>query len=111
MHIEWTPETLAIQLGYPANDAMQAQAKRIMDSAPGFAHFAHHLLSLKDAIAPLEGYLAFSSSRDAIKIKTDATTPETIEAYTAALERWSAKYKVALEPVQNTHTFYIIGQR
>ena len=110
MHVELTPETLAIQLGYPANDAVCAQAKRAMDNTPGFDHFARHLLSLQDTIVPLDGYLAFSNSRDAIKIKTSATTSEAIDAYAMALERWGSKYKVALELVNGTQTYYIIGQ-
>jgi hypothetical protein len=110
MHIEWTPETLLTQLGYPLdNDALIAQAARVIDATPGFERFARHLLSLQETIKRWDGYLALSNSRDAVKIKTDAVRPEEIEAYRDALHQWSDKYKVTLEPVEHRNTFYILG--
>ena len=110
MHIDVTPETLLIQLGYPRSDALLAQMERTIAATDGFETFAHHLLTLKDAIARYEGYIALSNSRDALKIKSDAVQPDEIEAYRQALVHWSDKYKVALEPVGTTATYYILGR-
>ena len=109
MHIDITPENLLTQLGYPLNDALLAQMKHTMETTPGFDAFSRHLLSLKDEIARFEGYLALSNSRDVLKIKSDASRPEEIDAYKAILKKWADKYKVSLEQVGETNTFYILG--
>jgi len=109
MHIDITPENLLTQLGYPTNDALLAQMKRALEATPGFDHFSRHLMSLKDEIARFEGYIALSNSRDLLKIKSDASRPEEIAAYKETLKKWADKYKVTLEPVNGTHTFYLLG--
>ena len=109
MHIEITAENLLVQLGYPLNDALLAQMQRTLNATPGFDQFSKHILSLKDEIARFEGYIALSNSRDVLKIKSDATHPEEINAYKTALKKWAEKYKVALEHVAGTNTFYILG--
>ncbi len=109
MHIDITPENLLIQLGYPLNDALLAQMERAMHATNGFDAFSRHLLSLKDELARFDGYIALSNSRDLLKIKSDATQPEEIEAYRAVLQRWSDKYKVTLEQVGTTNTYYLLG--
>ncbi len=110
MHIDITPESLLVQLGYPPNDALLAHMKRTLNATPGFDTFSRHLLSLKDDIARFDGYLALSNSRNALKIKCDATHAEKTTAYHDTLKRWAQKYKVTLEPVPGTHTYYILGQ-
>jgi len=109
MHIDITAENLLIQLGYPVNDIMLAQMQRALDATSGFDQFSKHILSLKDDIARFEGYIALSSSRDILKIKSDANHPEKVEAYKDVLSKWSEKYKVALQHVTGTNTFYILG--
>ena len=109
MHINITPENLLIQLGYPVNDALLAQMERTLSATRGFDTFSKHLLALKDEIARFEGYIALSNSRDVLKIKSDASRPEETEAYKETLSNWSNKYKVTLEQVGETNTFYILG--
>ena len=109
MHIKITPENLLVQLGYPTNDAMLLQMQRTLDATQGFDQFSKHILSLKDDIARFDGYVALSNSRDVLKIKSDAIHPEEIDAYKEALNKWAEKYKVALEHVTDTNTFYILG--
>jgi hypothetical protein len=110
MHIDITPENLLIQLGYPVNDAMLAQMERTLSGTSGFDTFSRHILSLKDEIAHLDGYIALSNSRDVLKIKSDAVQPDEVAAYRDTLEKWAHKYKVALEQVGTTNTYYILGQ-
>ncbi len=109
MHIDITPENLLIQLGYPLNDALLTQMERAMRATNGFDTFSRHLLSLKDELARFDGYIALSNSRDLLKIKSDAAQPEEIEAYREVLQKWSDKYKVALEQVGTTNTYYLLG--
>ena len=109
MHIDITPENLLVQLGYPLTDALLAQMKRSLEATPGFETFSRHLLSLKDEIARFDGYLALSNSRDVLKIKSDASRPEEIDAYKAVLKKWADKYKVSLEHVGKTNTYYLLG--
>jgi hypothetical protein len=110
MHIDITPENLLIQLGYPVNDALMAQMQRTMEATSSFDAFSKHLLALKDEIEHYDGYLALSNSRDALKIKSDATQVAEVEAYRNVLKKWSDKYKVALQQVGETNTYYILGQ-
>jgi len=110
MHIDITPENLLVQLGYPLNDAIRTQMERTMTATKGFETFSSHLLSLKDEIARFDGYMALSNSRDALKIKSDAIQPEKIEAYRETLNHWSNKYKVTLEQVGDSNTYYILGR-
>ena len=109
MHIDITPENLLIQLGYPNNDALLTQMERTLAATSGFDAFSKHVLSLKDEIALFDGYIALSNSRDSLKIKSDATHPEEIQAYKDVLQKWADKYKVTLEQVGKTNTFYILG--
>ena len=110
MHIHVTPENLLIQLGYPVNDATLAQMERTLAATKNFDAFSDHIFSLKDEIARYNGYIALSNSRDILKIKSDATHPEEIEAYRDALTKWSEKYKVTLEQVKDSNTYYILGR-
>jgi len=110
MHINITPENLLIQLGYPLNEALLRQMERAIAATRGFDAFSRHLLSLKDEIARFDGYLALSNSRDLLKIKSDAATPEEIDAYREVLNKWAQKYKVTLEAVEGSNTYYLIGQ-
>jgi len=110
MHIDITPENLLVQLGYPLNEALLKQMERAIAATRGFDTFSRHLLNLKDELSRYEGYLALSNSRDLLKIKSDATRPEEIEAYRAFLDKWARKYKVTLEAVEGSNTYYLIGQ-
>jgi len=111
MHIEITAENMLIQLGYPTNDALMKQMNRAIETTDNFDMFSKHILSLKDEIAHFDGYIALSNSKDLLKIKCDATSDEIIKAYKDALRHWSDKYKVTLEQVGNTNTYYILGHR
>ena len=111
MNIELTPENLLIQLGYPANDATLAQVRRIIDNTPGFDKFAKHILTLNDEVKRFAGIVALSNSKDYLKVKSDSTQPEEIEAFTDVVKHWSEKYKVALEKVEGKNTYYILGQQ
>ena len=111
MNIELTPNTLLIQLGYPVKDATMAQIERIINNTPGFDKFAKHILTLNDEVKRFAGIVAMSNSKDYLKVKTDSTTPEEIEAFNDYLKQWAQKYKVALEKVEGKNTYYILGHK
>ncbi len=111
MNIEMTPENLLIQLGYPVKEATLAQLQRIIDNTPGFEKFAKHILTLNDEVKRFAGIVALSNSKDYLKVKTDSTSPEEIEAFTDYVTQWAEKYKVALEKVDGKNTYYILGHK
>ena len=111
MNIELTPENLLIQLGYPVKEATLAQLQRIIDNTPGFEKFAKHILTLNDEVKRFAGIVALSNSKDYLKVKTDSTNPEEIEAFTEYVTQWAEKYKVALEKVDGKNTYYILGHK
>jgi hypothetical protein len=110
MHINITPENLLIQLGYPVNDAMKTQMERTLVATNNFDAFSKHILSFKDELTRYDGYIALSNSRDALKIKSDATQPDEVEAYRKVVLDWGEKYRVKLQQVGKTNTYYILGQ-
>jgi hypothetical protein len=111
MNIEMTPENLLIQLGYPVKEATLAQMERIIANTPGFEKFAKHILTLNDEVKRLGGVVALSNSKDYLKVKSDATTPEEIAAFEEYVKQWAEKYKVALEKVDGKETYYILGHQ
>jgi hypothetical protein len=111
MNIELTPENLLIQLGYPVKEATLAQMKRIIDNTPGFDKFAKHILTLNDEVKRFAGVVAMSNSKDYLKVKTDSTIPEEIEAFNEYVQQWAEKYKVALQKVEGKNTYYILGHK
>ncbi len=111
MNIEMTPENLLIQLGYPVKEATLAQLQRIIDNTPGFEKFAKHILTLNDEVKRFAGIVALSNSKDYLKVKTDSTSPEEIEAFNDYVKHWAEKYKVALEKVDGKNTYYILGHK
>ncbi len=111
MNIEMTPENLLIQLGYPIKEATLAQLQRIIDNTPGFEKFAKHILTLNDEVKRFAGIVALSNSKDYLKVKTDSTSPEEIEAFNDYVKHWAEKYKVALEKVDGKNTYYILGHK
>ncbi|ADV46342.1 hypothetical protein [Nitratifractor salsuginis] len=111
MNIELTPENLLIQLGYPVKEATLAQMQRIIDNTPGFEKFAKHILTLNDEVKRFAGVVAMSNSKDYLKVKTDSTNPEEIEAFNEYVKQWAEKYKVALQKVEGKNTYYILGHK
>lgn len=112
MHIDITPETLLVQLGYPINEHTSAQMRKTIDNTPGFEKFSKHLLNLEDALAHYHGVIALSNSHDYFKFKCEESeSPENINAFRETVENWAEKYKVELQKFKNKPTYYLIGQR
>ncbi len=111
MHIELTPDALLRQLDYPVNENTLEQINIIINNTPDYKHLSKHILTLKDHIAHYYGFIAMSNSKDYLKIKCEPDeSKDNIKAFSDALDAWGKKYKVKLEKVDKTPTYYIVGQ-
>ena len=109
MDINITAENLLIQLDNKVTDATLAQMNKIIDNTNGFDSFSKHILSLKDELAHLHGYINMSNSKDYLKIKTDLDSVNAVEEFDSIVHKWAQKYKVAVDKVADKNTYYIIG--
>lgn len=110
MHLELTPEALLRQLGYPVTEQTLKQINAILNSTDGLEKFLPHLPSFVDALAVVKGYIAMSNSVDHLKIKCDEdNNADNLAAFTELVEHWADKYKLKLQKVPNSNTYYIIG--
>jgi len=112
MHLELTPEAILSQLGYQKSETMLKQIENIIDNTKNFDSFAQHILSLKDSLAHLKGYVAMSNSANYLKIKRgEEVSSEIAKEYRNIVTSWADKYKIELQNVQNTSTYYILGHK
>jgi len=109
MDINITAENLLIQLDNKVTDATLAQMNKIIDNTNGFDSFSKHILSLKDELAHLHGYINMSNSKENLKIKTDLDSQNAVEEFTDTVQKWAQKYKVSIDKVEGKNTYYIIG--
>ena len=111
MHIDITPEALLTQFDYHVNPKTVAQMKSAIANTKSFDNFSKHLLSLKDEISHVDGFIALSNSHNYFKIKCEENnSKENIEIFTKAVKHWADKYKITLQQVVGRPTYYIIGQ-
>lgn len=112
MNIELTPEALLSQFGYQKSEPMLKQMENIINNTNKFNAFSQHLLSLQDNLAHLKGYIAMSNSENYLKIKRgEELSKEIAEEYKDTIINWADKYKIELQNVKNTSTYYIIGHK
>jgi len=111
MSINVTSENLLTQLGYSTSETALKQVSNIINNTLGFDKFSKHIISLNDELKHLGGFVAMSNSHDYFKIKLDDATSELIGDFRDVVEKWSQKYKVQLQKVENRETYYIIGQK
>jgi thymidine phosphorylase len=110
MQIEVTAEVLLKQLGYTVNDAQLKLAQKVMDNTRGIEKFAKHIFALNDHLQHMSAYVKFSNSQDYLKIKSEQTgSAEIMDEFHEEIKHWSEKYKVEIQQVEGTETYYIIG--
>lgn len=97
------------QLGYVPNETLIQQFNRIKNNTKGYEKIEKHLIDLHDALAPLEGYIAMSNSKDYFKIKIEQPSEALKQEALEKIKRFSQKFKIKLEKVNNKDTFYILG--
>ena len=112
MHLELTPEALLSQFGYQKSEPMLKQMENIISNTNNFNSFSQHLLSLQDNLARLKGYIAMSNSENYLKIKRgEELSDEIAQEYKNTVINWANKYKIELQNVKNTSTYYILGHK
>ncbi|SFV51577.1 hypothetical protein MNB_SM-7-334 [hydrothermal vent metagenome] len=102
-------DAVLTKLGYNPSETLRAQLDRIKSNTKGYEKIIKHILDLHDALQVDKSYVALSNSKDYLKIKVEAQTPEMKEETLEKIERFKEKYKVDLQKVDGKDTYYIIG--
>lgn len=102
-------EGILAQLGYNVNDNSIKQLENIEKNTSGFENIKKHIITLNDHLKHLQSYVAMSNSNPYFKIKIDAKKEEFIKEAKDIIQKWSNKYNVELQKVQNRETYYIVG--
>lgn len=102
-------DAMLIQLGYVPNDALLEQLQRIEENTSGYEKIQKHIMDLHDHLKVDGSYVAMSNSNDFFKIKVEAPSPELAEEAHEKIQRFSEKYKVAINKLENKNTYYILG--
>ena len=112
MNLELTAEALLSQFGYPKSEQTVKQMESIINNTNKFSSFSQHLLSLNDSLAHVKGYIAMSNSENYLKIKRgEGLSKEIADEYNHTITSWADKYKVELQNVKDTSTYYILGHK
>ena len=98
------------QLGYSITPNAIEQVQRVMDNTKDYDYVEKHLISLHDALKPCLSFVAISSTHDYFKIKNEAVGEEMVQSTKDIIQKWSKKYKIALEKVPNKETYYVLGK-
>ncbi len=98
------------QLGYSITESSVSQVKRVIENTKNFDYVEKHLITLHDALKSHLSFVAMSSSYDYFKIKNEAQGEEMVQSTTDMIQKWSEKYKIALEKVPNKETYYVLGK-
>lgn len=102
-------EGILAQLGYNVNDNSIKQLENIEKNTSGFENIKKHIIALNDHLKHLQSYVAMSNSNPYFKIKIDAKKEEFVKEAKDIIQKWSNKYNVELQKVQNRETYYIVG--
>jgi len=97
------------QLGYTPNDALLKQLEEIENNTTGYEKIQKHIMDLHDHLKVNNAYVALSNSNNHFKIKIESPTPELKEEAHEKVQRFSDKFKVSVEKLDNKETYYIKG--
>lgn len=102
-------ESILNQLGYKPNDALREQLRRTADKTVGYEKIAKHIMDLHEHLKVNNSFVALSNSYDCFKIKIETTNHELeLEAH-EKIRRFSEKFKVKVDQLDNKKTYYIVG--
>ena len=102
-------DAMLTQLGYAPNDALLSQLEKIENNTIGYEKIRKHIMDLHDSLKIDNSFVAMSNSNDYFKIKVEALVPELVEEAHEKIKRFSDKFKVTLNKLENKDTYYIIG--
>ena len=102
-------DAMLTQLGYVPNNALLDQLQKIEKNTVGYEKIQKHIMDLHDHLKVDNAYVAMSNSEDYFKIKIEASSPQMAEEAHEKVQRFSDKYKIALNKLENKETYYIVG--
>jgi len=102
-------EAMLTQLGYAPNEALIKQLEDIQNNTIGYEKIQKHIMDLHDHLKVDNSYVALSNSNNYFKIKIESKTPEIAQEAHEKVKRFSDKFKVNIDKLDNKETYYIIG--
>ena len=102
-------EAILNQLGYTPNEALVKQLENIENNTLGYEKIQKHILDLNDSLKINSSFVALSNSKDFFKIKIESKTEEVALDAHKKVQRFSDKFKIKIEKLENKETYYIIG--
>lgn len=106
-----TNDAILKQLGYTVTDSAMEQVEKVINNTHSFEYVKKHLITLHDQLQAHLSYVALSSNKDYFKIKNMAQGKEMIDGVNKMITRWSKKYKIEIEKVDNKDTYYVLGHK
>jgi hypothetical protein len=102
-------DAMLTQLGYAPNEALMSQLERIEKNTTGYEKIQKHIMDLHDHLKVDGSFVALSNSQDVFKIKIEASSPELMQEAHEKVKRFSDKFKVSVNKLENKETYYIAG--
>ena len=104
-----TRDAMLKQLGYSPNEALMSQLEKIESNTAGYEKIQKHIMDLHDHLKVDGSFVALSNSEDYFKIKIEAPSAELAGEAHEKVKRFSDKFKVRVNKLENKETYYIIG--
>ncbi len=110
MTLNLSNEAILIQLGMTnINNALLNQVSAVKEATHKFEAIEKHIFDLNKSLEKINGYIAFSSTNNYLKIKHHESANRIQNAeFVELVEKWAERYKISLEKV-NVSTYYILG--
>ena len=102
-------DAMLTQLGYVPNDALLSQLEKIEKNTPGYEKISKHIMDLHDHLKVDGSFVALSNSQDYFKIKIEANSQELAQEAHEKVRRFSEKFKIKVNKLENKETYYIVG--
>lgn len=102
-------DAMLTQLGYAPNEALLKQIEKIENNTAGYEKIKKHIMDLHDHLKVDGSFVALSNSEDYFKIKIEASSAELAKEAHEKVKRFSDKFKVQVNKLENKETYYILG--
>jgi len=102
-------DAMLTQLGYVPNEALLNQLERIEENTIGYEKIRKHIMDLHDHLKVDGSFVALSNSENYFKIKIEARNSALTQEAHEKVKRFSEKFKVNVNKLDNKETYYILG--
>lgn len=110
-HIEYSRESFLNLMGYPhRQNEMSKLMDIIEDKYPFLEDKLGKLMTLKDHLEVVQGYLSISNSNNRIKIKQEVNSNEEELEFIEIIKKWSEKTGIVLDYDPEKDIYYINEQ-